>query len=354
MTARWQYPGKVEPVTPDGGVVALEKWKGMYQEPFRRKPFEYLKPAFFFYPDPISAPAEDITLDKWKGFYQEPFKRRVTDHLKPSFFFYPEPIADATESITLDKWFQVQQIIRARAGRPRGGLTEPPSRSSLESEVSTYRFEPVTPAKRLSAKIRRPPGGLFERITFPDINLDQWLGYVFGPWKRKRRDELRSLTYLRVDDAAPVATLGSFEARAVQKIIAILKTVSEVTAFTGTGSSARIYGAFPQTIADYVLPTVAIRILPSPGRMVTSGFMETARIGIEVWMSGGGANAYTWDDAVACYGAVIDALHRTSLWDLVVGIEVNEMTNTGCGGQVQRADGMMVLSSEWYISGDIV
>lgn len=148
--------------------------------------------------------------------------------------------------------------------------------------------------------------------------------------------------------------IQSFEILAIQKIISVLKSTSGVTQYTGSGSSARISGAYAGTIIDYALPSVTARIIPSPGRLVTEAFSDVLNISLEIRMPAIGQNAYVWDDMVICYDAIVEALHRTGLWDSVIGIEVIEMTNIGSGEQIMTEDGMMVLASEWRIKGDVV
>lgn len=148
--------------------------------------------------------------------------------------------------------------------------------------------------------------------------------------------------------------IQSFEILAIQKIISVLKSTSGVTQFTGSGSSARISGAYAGTIIDYAMPSVTVRIIPSPGRLVTEAFSDVLNISLEIRMPGIGQNAYVWDDMVICCDAIVEALHRNGIWDSVIGIEVIEMTNIGSGEQIMTEDGMMVLASEWRIKGDVV
>lgn len=82
--------------------------------------------------------------------------------------------------------------------------------------------------------------------------------------------------------------------------------------------------------------------------------MDQLNVAIEIRMPAVGKNAYTWDDMMVCYDAIVGALHRTGLWDSVIGIQVNQMTNVGSTQQAVAEDGVMVLASEWRITGDVV
>lgn len=151
-------------------------------------------------------------------------------------------------------------------------------------------------------------------------------------------------------DAVVAALIVAFEIVVIQKIISVLQSTAGVTQFTGT----RIAGAYAATIRDYSLPSVTARIIPSPGRMVSEAFMDQLNVAIEIRMPAVGKNAYTWDDMMVCYDAIVGALHRTGLWDSVIGIQVNQMTNVGSTQQAVAEDGVMVLASEWRITGDVV
>jgi len=154
--------------------------------------------------------------------------------------------------------------------------------------------------------------------------------------------------------SAPVPTSdvpAIFEIRLVQKIIAVLKATSGVTQFTGSGDSARIYGGFISSLTDFILPSVAIRIIPSPGRTINGTFLDIVNVSIEVWMPSVGAHARVWDDLVECQKEIVDALHRTKIWDDSIGVKPNESTNSGGSGQVPGEHGLMMLSSEWRFFG---
>ena len=141
---------------------------------------------------------------------------------------------------------------------------------------------------------------------------------------------------------------ASVEARLIQKIISVLKTVGNVTKYVGTGDDARIYGGFPNTIQDVNYPVIAIEFIDSPGRMTNPSIMDSINLRISVLMKGVGKNAAVWDDMIECYEAILDALHHgtDTLFDTTIGIRVLNMRCYDDGGQ-SMDDDVMIYDSKW-------
>lgn len=133
-------------------------------------------------------------------------------------------------------------------------------------------------------------------------------------------------------------TTASVEARLVQKLIAVIKAIADVSKYVGT----RVYGSHLSTIQDRVFPAVSIHILPSGEADIDGYGGERPRLQVDLWFNGTGRNAYTWDDVVECAQAIKNALHREVLTDNTIGIKVVESTLEEKGPQMIE-DGGKVL-----------
>lgn len=134
-------------------------------------------------------------------------------------------------------------------------------------------------------------------------------------------------------------TTPAVEAKIVQKLIAVLSAVSDVTKYTST---SRIYGAHIATITDRTLPAISIFVLPSAQADVDGICGERIRLQVDLWFNGVGENAYTWDNLFECAEAIKNALHRTVLSDNTIGIKIVESTLEEKGPQMME-DGGKVL-----------
>lgn len=142
--------------------------------------------------------------------------------------------------------------------------------------------------------------------------------------------------------------VAQIEARVIQKVIAALKDVSTVTGYVGTGSSARIYPYKPATIQDFQLPAISLRFLDSQGRLPSAAYLEPLDLEIGVWMNAFGQHGRTWDDVMDCFEAILNALHRTGVWDNSIGIKIYEMTNISDGPQTEDG-GVLFYPSRWRV-----
>jgi hypothetical protein len=149
---------------------------------------------------------------------------------------------------------------------------------------------------------------------------------------------------------------ASVAARVIEKIIAKLKTVSDITSRVGSGANARIYGAHISTVVDAAFPAISIMV-SSGARAVTEGGMTTLSLQIDIWMKGagqGGKDGATWDDVMEVQQAISNELHRNGGWDNTIGIKIFEITNTLEGPQMyETADGVLHYPSRWRVRAAI-
>lgn len=151
----------------------------------------------------------------------------------------------------------------------------------------------------------------------------------------------------------PWGGVASVESRIVQKLIAALKDASGVTDYTGSGSSARIYGGYPQTLTDWKLPALTLTMIESPGREVNPAHLDIVNFALEVWMNGVGQHAHVWDDVMQLFEAAVDALHHVALFDKTIGIRILNVRLTSDGPQRVAPDGILHYPSRFQAMATI-
>lgn len=148
-------------------------------------------------------------------------------------------------------------------------------------------------------------------------------------------------------------TTASLGARVVEKVIAKLKTVSDITKYVGSGSAARIYGSHMATVRNAAFPAISIMIA-SGTKAVDQGGMVDVVLQIDIWMEGIGNQPRTWDDVMECYEAMVGELHRNGGWDNTIGVKVFAMQQTLEGPQMFEGDtGVLHYPSRWRVRASL-
>src|ERR1041385_7933768 len=93
--------------------------------------------------------------------------------------------------------------------------------------------------------------------------------------------------------------------RTIQKIISMLLEMPAITKYTGTGATARIYGAHISTIQDRIFPAISIHLLSGCRRDVSTGALDFMELQIDPWFDATGKNGYVWDDVMDCHAAIV-------------------------------------------------
>lgn len=137
-------------------------------------------------------------------------------------------------------------------------------------------------------------------------------------------------------------TTLSFEALVVQKIIERIKTLSDVTKWIGSGSSARVYGSHIATLQDAVFPCVSIHILGDGFKARDAAGQEIFTFQVDLWFPSEGKNAPVWDDVMEASSAIANELHNNGHWDSSISLRLLELTLVSRGPQmVETAEKLM-------------
>jgi hypothetical protein len=146
---------------------------------------------------------------------------------------------------------------------------------------------------------------------------------------------------------------ASVIARVYEKIIARLLAIGDVTKYVGSGSDARVYGAYISTIQDAKFPAISLHLKDS-NREVDGAFLTNVLIQMDLWFMGTGKQAHTWDDVMECHQAIVNDLHVNGGWDNTIGIKILQMKHENNGPQLKEADtGLLHLPTFWRVRASV-
>lgn len=127
----------------------------------------------------------------------------------------------------------------------------------------------------------------------------------------------------------------SVHQKVVQKLIAMLSAVSDVTQYV---PAAQMSLAHISTLQDPVFPAITFHVMPGLGKSVSDGGLQRMNIQMDLWFKARGANSLTWDDVFTCYQACLNTLHRSGGNDPVIGVKIIEITNVQEGPMMWEED----------------
>ena len=120
------------------------------------------------------------------------------------------------------------------------------------------------------------------------------------------------------------------EAKVIQKIRELLIADTTVKAQV----KDRVYSSHISSVSSPVYPAISITMLPGQARTNVPA-MVNMLIQIDLWFP---FDQYTIDDVMDCYDAIRTLLHRQNLTDNTIGIQVNQIIESGVGPVIPDPD----------------
>ena len=119
--------------------------------------------------------------------------------------------------------------------------------------------------------------------------------------------------------------------KTVKKLIAVLQGTTAVNTPVG----GRIYGAHIATIVQPVFPAISMHVLDG-SRLADGAMNEVFILQVDLWFKSAGASPSTWDDVLAVWASVLEALHQNSFFD--ASVKITKILNVGQGPMLHEFD----------------
>jgi len=120
------------------------------------------------------------------------------------------------------------------------------------------------------------------------------------------------------------------EYKVIEKIRNILKADTTIKGFV----KDKVYAQHPSTIENPIFPAISIALLPGQARTNVPAMVDIV-IQIDLWFP---VDKYTVDDVMTCFRRVRALLHRETLKDTTIDIELKQIMETGIGPLMYDVD----------------